>query len=127
VIQGRVTSSGSVNSTIVTVNPRTSGPVISVLSANPTAVSRGQQSIIAIKVTDANTQNPIRGEYVDVQINPNNSGASLIIPNHNTDAQGQVVATYIAGTLSNTKVTDVVQAQVISSGSVNSVIVTVNP
>ena len=32
-----------------------------------------------------------------MQISPNNSGASLIIQNNYTDAQGQVVATYIAG------------------------------
>ena len=126
VVQARVTSSGSVNSVIVTVNPGRSGPVISALSAAPASVSWGQQSIITIKVTD-NAGKPVGGEYVDIEINPNNSGAFLIIPNHYTDAQGQVVATYVAGSLSDKVVTDVVQAQVTSSGSVNSVIITVNP
>jgi hypothetical protein len=97
------------------------GPVIYSIMAAPNAVTSGQQSIITIKVTDNN--NPAAGEYVDIKINPNNSGASLLIQNHYTDAQGQVVAVYSAGSIA--PVTDVVQARVVSSGSVNSVIISV--
>jgi len=102
-----------------------SGPVISSMQASPTLVTAGQQSIITITVTDNN--DPAAGQYVEITINPNNSGASLIIPNHYTDARGQVVATYVAGSLADEAVTDVVQARVTSSGSVNAVIITVNP
>jgi len=37
------------------------------------------------------------------------------------------VATYVAGSLADEDVTDVVQARVTSSGSANAVIITVNP
>jgi hypothetical protein len=65
---------------------------------------------------------------VNFQINPNNSGSSLIIPNPYTDAQGQVVVIFIGGVQSpSSAVTDTVQARVVSSGSSNSVVITVNP
>ena len=101
------------------------GPVISDMQASPTSVTAGQQSVITIKVTD--DDNPAAGQYVEITISPNNSGASLIIPNHYTDSQGQVVATYVAGSVVDEDVTDTVQARVTSSGSVNAVIITVSP
>ena len=101
------------------------GPVISDMQASPTSVTAGQQSIITIEVTD--DDNPAAGQYVEITVNPNNSGASLIIPNPYTDAQGQVVATYVAGSTADEDVTDTVQAKVTSSGSVNAVIITVSP
>lgn len=101
------------------------GPVISDMQASPTSVTAGQQSIITIEVTD--DDNPAAGQYVEITVNPNNSGASLIIPNPYTDSQGQVVATYVAGSTADEDVTDTVQAKVTSSGSVNAVIITVSP
>ena len=101
------------------------GPVISDMSASDSDVLPGEASIITIEVTD--DDNPAAGEYVEIKINPNNSGASLIIPNHYTDAQGRVVATYVAGTGSDEEVTDTVQAKVTSSGSVSAVVITVSP
>jgi len=101
------------------------GPVISDMQASPTSVTAGQQSVITIKVTD--DDNPAAGQYVEITISPNNSGASLIIPNPYTDSQGQVVATYVAGSVVDEDVTDTVQARVTSSGSVNAVIITVSP
>jgi hypothetical protein len=124
VVQAKLLSNGSVSSIVIDVTGGGTGPVISEIkvSPDPPTVKAGQQCIVTIIVTDGNGK-PVGGELVTVKISPNNSGSSLLIQNNSTDALGQVVATYIAG--SQTEVTDTVQAQVVSSGSVNSVIITV--
>lgn len=122
VVQAKLLSNGSTSSVVIDVTAGGTGPVISAMTASPTSVKPGQQSIVTIKVTDGDDL-PVGGEWVTIQINPNNSGSSLIIQSNYTDAQGQVVATYIAGWWP--EVTDTVQARVASSGSVNSVIITV--
>jgi hypothetical protein len=122
VVQAKLISNGSVSSVVIDVKAGGPGPVISAMTASPASVKPGQQSIVIVKVTDGDNL-PVGGELVTIRISPNNSGSSLIIQNNYTDAQGQVVATYVAGPW--TDVTDTVQAQVVSSGSVNSVIMTV--
>jgi hypothetical protein len=128
VVQAKLMSNGSTSSVIIDVTAGGTGPVISAITASSTSVKPGQQSIVKVNVTDGDKTNPlpVGGELVTIRIIPNNSGSSLIIQNNYTDAQGQVVATYIAGNPS-VEVEDTVQAQVVSSGSVNSVIITVTP
>jgi hypothetical protein len=123
VVQAKLLSNGSVSSIVIDVTAGGTGPVISAMTASPTSVKPGQQSIVIVKVTDGKDL-PVGGELVAIKISPNNGGSSLLIQNNYTDAQGQVVATYIAGNPSE-DVTDTVQAQVVSSGSVNSVIITI--
>ncbi|MDD4997586.1 MAG: hypothetical protein PHI99_05510 [Syntrophales bacterium] len=124
VVQAKL-ENGNSASLVIKKSGSIAGPVISDMQASPTSVTAGQQSIITIEVTD--DDKPAAGQYVEITVNPNKSGATLIIPNHYTDAQGRVVATYVAGSAVDVDVTDTVQARVTSSGSVNAVIITVNP
>ncbi len=124
VVQAKLENDNSA-SLVIKKSGSIAGPVISNMQASPTSVTAGQQSIITITVTD--DDKPAAGQYVEITVNPNKSGATLIIPNHYTDAQGQVVATYVAGSVAAEDLTDTVQARVTSSGSVNAVIITVNP
>ncbi len=83
----------------------------------------GYMTIIAT-VTDANdTAKPLSGETVEFKLAENNSGATLIVHSAVTDAAGQVVATYHAGSKEPAK--DVVQARLLSSGSVSSIVIDV--
>jgi hypothetical protein len=131
VVQAKLLSNGSASTVIITVAGSAPGPVISSMTTDrgtAPSIKAGQQCIITIKVTDGSTASPVSGELVNFQINPNNSGSSLIIPNPYTDAQGQVVVIFIGGVQSpSSAVTDTVQARVVSSGSSNSVVITVNP
>lgn len=120
VVQAKLENENSAT-VIITKSGGMTGPVVSSVQASPSSVITGQQSVITIKVTD--NENPVANEYVDVRILPNNSGASLTVQNPYTDAQGQVVAVYSAGFTA--PVTDVVQARILSTGSANSIVISV--
>lgn len=130
VVQAKLLSNGSVSTIIITVTGGAPGPIISSLATVPAnaTIKSGQQCIITVTVKDGSTTpSPVSGALVYFQINPNSSGSSLIIPNSYTDSQGQVVVTFIGGVRSPVTVTDTVTAQVASSGSSGSVVITVNP
>ena len=63
------------------------------------------------------------GQTVEFKLVENNSGATLITQNAVTDAAGQAIATYRAG--GKEPAQDVVQAKLLSNGSVSSVIIDV--
>jgi hypothetical protein len=81
----------------------------------PDSLAAGQSSIITVNVTngDADKPVPVREQEVTFTIPSNNSGGTLTILNKTTDANGQALALYTAGSNSpNTDVEDTVQASV---------------
>ena len=66
---------------------------------------------------------PMSGQTVEFKLVENNSGATLITQSAVTDASGQAIATYRAG--GNEPAQDVVQAKLLSNGSVSSVVIDV--
>ena len=126
VVQARLASTGAVSTVVIEVAAGVAGAVISSIEADPATVSPSGASTITVKVTDGTASAlPVDGEMVSLGFITNRSGARLILPSNLTDAQGRVTATYIAGATGS--VTDVLQARLLSSGSTQSVIITVGP
>lgn len=92
---------------------------ISSLDASSTSLTAGQSSILTVKVVDSE-DNPVSGEAVDFTITNNISGATLTILNGGiTDAEGNVVAIYKAGTTNPmVDVPDIIQASTSESSQV---------
>lgn len=81
----------------------------------PDSLTAGQSSIITVEVTngDINDNKPVREQEVTFTIPGNNSGATLTVLNKTTDANGQALALFTAGSNSpNEDVEDTVQASV---------------
>jgi hypothetical protein len=80
----------------------------------PDSLAAGQSSIITVEVTNGDDPPvPVREQEVTFTIPSNNSGATLTILNKTTDANGQALALYTAGSDSpNADVEDTVQASV---------------
>jgi hypothetical protein len=106
------------------------GTRISSLTASFTEVVAGQTSVVTAKVTDGNDK-PMKDETVTFTLSVNNSGASFVNPSGvyvssievNTDAGGNAVALYYAGSVSPTDtVYDTVWAS-LSNGSTNPVVI----
>ena len=126
VVQARLVSTGAVSTVVIEVAAGAAGAVIASIEADPATVSPSGASTITVKVTDGTASSlPVGGEAVSISFLQNRSGGRLVVPGNVTDAQGRVTATYIAGTTGS--VTDVIQARLLSSGSAQSVIITVGP
>ena len=124
----QVTASGPYSPLSVPVCTTTlTSPVVSVqlsaLTASPTTLAAGQNSIITATVTD-DAGNPVSGQTVTFSLSVNGSGAILVTTAAATDAQGIATATYTSGAASpTTSVEDIVQAS-LTNGSTCSVSIT---
>lgn len=87
--------------------------------ASSTSLTAGQGSILTVKVVDSEDA-PVSGETVDFTITDNKSGATLTtLDGGITDAEGNVVAVYKAGTISPMiDVEDIIQASTSNSNQV---------
>ncbi|HBB15757.1 MAG TPA: hypothetical protein DCZ97_01700 [Syntrophus sp. (in: bacteria)] len=110
----------------------TIGAIISSFVASPTTVAEGQTSVITAKVTDGNSANPMIGEAVTFNMATNESGACFINATNacvasvtvNSDAGGNAVAVYRAGSSKSTEeLHDTVRAG-LANGSSNAVLIT---
>jgi adhesin/invasin len=128
----RVTTDvGATASITITKTGGIAGARISSLVALPTTVAAGQTTVVTATVTDGNS-NPMQGETVTFTLPVNESGASFINAadvyvssvSVNTDASGNAVAIYLAGSISPlTAVYDTVRAT-LANGSGNAVVIT---
>jgi adhesin/invasin len=128
----RVTTDvGATASITITKTGGIAGARISSLVALPTTVAADQTSVITATVTDGNS-NPMQGETVTFTLPVNESSAGFVNAagvyvssvSVNTDASGNAVAMYQAGSASSgTAVQDTVQA-VLANGSSNAVVIT---
>ncbi len=128
----RVTTDvGAMASITITKTGGIAGARISSLVALPTTVVADQTSVITATVTDGNS-NPMQGETVTFTLPVNESGASFVNADGvyvssvsvNTDASGNAVAIYLAGSISPlTAVYDTVRATM-ANGSSNAVVIT---
>ena len=87
------------------------------LTAAPTSVAAGQNSVITATVSATDPENPsaggvpVSGQIVNFSLVASNSGGYLVTVNAVTDASGKATATYTAGSSSpGIDVTDTVQA-----------------
>ncbi len=129
----RVTTDGSGSTATITIT-KTGGIVgarIATLSPSSSAVAAGQTSVITAHVTDGNS-NPMWGETVTFTIPVNESGASFVYAagvyvssvSVNTDAAGNAIAVYYAGSNDSlTVVYDTVRGA-LTNGSSNAVVIT---
>jgi len=87
--------------------------------ASSTSLTAGQSSILTVKVVDSEDA-PVSGETVDFTITDNKSGATLTtLDGGITDAEGNVVAVYKAGTTNPMiDVEDIIQASTSDSNQV---------
>jgi hypothetical protein len=128
----RVTTEGSRFTATITITKSGGivGARISSLAASSTTVAADQTTVITAKVTDGNS-NPMQGETVTFTLPVNESGASFSDAgvsvssiSVNTDASGNAVAIYKAGsTSSDTEVYDTVRGA-LTNGSSNAVVIT---
>jgi hypothetical protein len=125
------TDVGATASITITKTGGIVGARISSLVALPTTVAADQTSVITATVTDGNS-NPMQYETVTFTLPVNASGASFVNAGGvhvssvsvNTDANGNAVAMYQAGSTSlGAEVQDTVQA-VLTNGSSNAVVIT---
>ena len=107
------------------------GARISSLAASSTSVAAGQTTVVTAKVTDGNS-NPMQGETVTFTLPVNESGARFVSASGagvasipvTTDASGNAVAVYFAGSTSpSVDVYDTIRAT-LANGSSNSVVIT---
>lgn len=93
--------------------------LISSFDASSTALTAGQSSILTVKVVDS-ADNPVSGETVDFTITNNDSGATVsTLDGGITDAEGNVVAVYKAGTTNPmVDIQDIIQASISESSQV---------
>ena len=128
----RVTTAVGSNATItITKQGGVIGPRISTPTATPPTLAANQTTVIAAKVTDENN-NPKSGETILFTLPTNASGGSFInnaggsvsTLSVNTDAAGNAIIVYRAGTDSaHLTVTDTIRAS-LPNGSSSAVIVT---
>jgi hypothetical protein len=105
---------GAVVLTITAPSSSSAGYIIT-LAASPTSVPAANYSILTAKVTNG-SGTPVKNMPVSFTVLPNNSGASTLA-NGNTDANGQFITVYLAGSSApGTNVEDVVSASVTSGG-----------
>jgi hypothetical protein len=94
------------------------------LTVDPTKVTAGGYSVVKATVTyGTDTGKPMSGETVEFSLIQNNSGGALLSGSAVTDAAGQATATYRAG--SREPAQDVVQARLVSTGAVSTVVIEV--
>ena len=94
------------------------------LTADPTQVTAGGYSVVKATVTyGSDTGKPMSGETIEFSLIQNNSGGALLSAGAVTDAAGQATATYRAG--SREPAQDVVQARLVSTGAVSTVVIEV--
>ncbi len=96
------------------------------LTASSTSVATGKHSTLTATATDV-FGNPIVGQTVNFTLVTNNSGGSLSSAGGTTDANGQVVTTYTAG--STAGMWDAIRARISAVGykSAGDVYITVTP
>ncbi|HUN53833.1 MAG TPA: hypothetical protein VMU29_01625 [Smithella sp.] len=121
---------GTYSTAAAAVITRTSGSTVSgyniTLTPTPVSLPAGAMSVLIASVVDQNG-NKVSGQTVTFSLVTNNSGASISDVNTTTDATGEAVAVYIAGTF-NTSVSleDAVQAS-LTSGAADAAIISVLP
>ncbi len=125
------TDVGATASITITKTGGIAGARISSLVALPTTVAADQTSVITATVTDGNS-NPMQGETVTFTLPVNESSAGFVNAagvyvssvSVNTDASGNAVAIYLAGSSSPlTAVYDTVRGA-LANGSGNAVVIT---
>ena len=117
---------GMAASVVITKKGNVSGGSIKITEPTTTPASVkafGYITIIAT-VTESNDETkPMSGQTVEFKLVQNNSGATLITQSAVTDAAGQAIATYRAG--ADVPAQDVVQAKLLSNGSVSPIVIDV--
>ena len=96
---------------------------IASFTGSPTSLNAGQSSILTVEVTDSEGK-PVSNATVNFEFTNNNSGATITpLSSGSTDASGQAVAFYTAGSTNpGADVEDTIQASV--AGSTGAVIIT---